>query len=130
MIAQIPPQDRVPFAVVARRIAAELSDLLRLSLDVQHALSHCTCVHPADIETQRWLQGIDRISQSLADLATLMSGFALSAPPSAAVERSTVEACLRLRELAGKLAPTDAGIRPGEAHMSGDQGPPGEVHLF
>ena len=108
MTPESPCPDQLALADLAIRIGSELDFLMQLSLTVQAALSHCTCAHPADTETLKGLQGIDRITQSLADMARLMADVGGAAPEGVYLARPALERRLQLRDLCQRIFLPDA----------------------
>lgn len=95
--------DQVRLHALAERISAELNRLLHLSLDLQDAMSRCTSLRNCDRYTLGALQGIDRISQDLCDLARLTEEIGLRTPNSIFLDRRPLDARLRLRDLSLRL---------------------------
>jgi hypothetical protein len=95
--------DHVRLDALAERISAELKRLLYLSLDLQDAMSRCTSLRNHDLKALGALQGIDRISQDLCDLARLTEEIGLRTPNSILLERQPLDARLRLRDLSLRL---------------------------
>lgn len=75
MTAYCPLPPGPTLALLAARIADELGHLGALSDEVQIALSACGLGTITDRQAATGLQGIDRISQGLTDLARLMAAF-------------------------------------------------------
>lgn len=95
--------DHVHLDALAQRISAELQRLLHLSLDLQDAMSRFAGLRDHDPKTLGALQGIDRISQDLCDLARLTKEIGLRTPNSILLERQPLDARLRLRDLSLRL---------------------------
>ena len=125
MIAGPPQADTLALAELTQRIGSELDCLMRLSLTVQAALSRCTCTHPRDSETLKSLQGIDRITQGLADIARLMTDISDAAPEGIHLARHSLERRLQLRGLCQRIFVSDTRLVQPEASSSS-----GEVLLF
>ncbi len=102
------PADSVRLDALAERISAELGLLLNLSLQLQDAMSCCTSPRCHEAKILGALQGIDRISQGLCDLARLTAEIGLLTPDSVRLERQPLDARLRLRDLALRLQLHDA----------------------
>ncbi len=117
--------DQLALTDLAFRIGAELDFLMHLSLTVQSALSHCICTHPADAETLKGLQGIDRITQGLADVARLMADIGDTAPGGVFLGRHALERRLQLRDLCQRIFLPDAAVGQPDGRVSA-----GEVTLF
>ena len=117
--------DQLALTDLATRIGGELDFLVHLSLTVQAALSHCTCTHPVDAETLKGLQGIDRITQGLADMARLMADIGETAPQGVYLARHALERRVQLRDLCQRIFVPEATASRPEARTV-----PGEVLLF
>ena len=120
-----PPADSLALAELTQRIGSELDYLRRLSLTVQAALSQCTGAHPSDAETLKGLQGIDRITQGLADIARLMTDISNAAPQGIYLTRHSLKHRLQLRGLCQRIFVADPKLYQPEA-SSGS----GDVLLF
>lgn len=120
--------NHVHLDALAQRISAELKRLLHLSLDLQDALSRFASLRDHDPKSLGALQGVDRISQDLCDLARLTKEIGLRTPNSILLERQPLDARLRLRDLSHRLqlhdtasldctadGPLDLVREPGEA---------------
>lgn len=125
------PADRVRLGALAERISTELKLLLYLSLQLQDAMSRSTSLGSHEVSTLGALQGIDRISQGLCDLARLTQEIGLRTPDSILLERQPLDARLRLRDLSLRLQLHDA---PSVGCMLGsppdNEREPGEFLLF
>lgn len=102
------PVDSVHLDALAERISVELRLLLMISLQLQDAMSCCVSLHNHEAETLGALQGIDRISQALSDLARLTEEIGRRTPDSILLERQPLDARLRLRDLSVRLHLHDA----------------------
>ena len=115
------PADTLTLADLTQRIGSELDCLMQVSLKVQAALSHCTCAHPSDSETLKSLQGIDRITQGLADVARLMTNISDAAPQGIYLPRHSLKHRLQLRSLCQRIFPADPKLfLPEPSSDSGD----------
>ena len=107
-----------------QRVAEELAHLCRLSAHIEQALSHCTAGQTLDRGTLCGLQAIDRLSQSLADLAQLMQALAVDSTTGAACDTADLFPQVRLRDLAERLFPRAASklktAIPGNPTSAGD----------
>lgn len=115
-------------ALLATRIADELGHLGTLSEQVQAALSQCGLCLVNDRDTLRGLQGIDRISQGLTDLARLMEALGAQICADLPLPPTSLAGKVTLRELSLRL------FQEGEA-LPAAVPPPlhagaGNVHLF
>lgn len=119
------PADTLTLADLTQRIGSELDCLMQLSLTVQAALSHCTGAHPSDSETLKGLQGIDRITQGLADIARLMTDISDAAPQGIYFMRHSLKHRLQIRSLCQRIFLADPRLFLPEA-SSGS----GDVLLF
>ena len=116
-VQAVTPQRALPLDALALRVAEELDTLAALSADVQRALSMCHFADHTDPSAIRGLQGIDRITQSLEDIARLMATVAQEVPAGIGLQATAVLSRVRLHELAHNLDP-DAG----PVHRSGADG--------
>lgn len=119
------PLAEVALADLARRIAAELDHLAALSQSVQNAVSHCACTHRAAPQTLMDLQGIDKITQGITDLAQLMTNMGVAAPASTMLASTTLSQQMLLHGLIGRLLQPE----PGAIRNRGASAP-GEVVFF
>lgn len=103
---------------LTREIGRELDSLAILSAEVQLALSLCHFAEHTDVSAIRGLQGIDRITQTLEDLARLMQALAADLPKGRDLAAAPLMATLHLRDLRLRLS------SQGQAHtptaISGD----------
>lgn len=93
---------------LAGRISTELASLAGLSCEVQRALSLCQFADHTAPEAIRGLQGLDRITQALDDLARLMAALSHEVPPTVELRAHPLFAQLRLHELICNLNPNAA----------------------
>jgi division protein CdvB (Snf7/Vps24/ESCRT-III family) len=99
-----PPTPSVqPLHQLAARIGEELDTMGQLSLSVQHAMSRCTGTMGRDPQVMNALQGIDRISQSLAELARLMQYVSKTTPQGISVPSAALQENLALRDMTKRL---------------------------
>lgn len=125
------PADRVRLDALAERISTELKLLLYLSLQLQDAMSRCTSLGSHEVSTLGTLQGIDRISQGLCDLARLTQEIGLRTPASILLERQPLDARLRLRDLSLRLQLHDApSVGCTLGNPPDNEREPGEFLLF
>jgi len=89
---------------LTREIGRELDSLALLSAEVQLALSLCQFAEHTDVSAIRGLQGIDRITQTLEDLARLMQALAADLPKDRDLAAAPLMATLQLRELRLRLS--------------------------
>lgn len=110
----LPPHRDLPLDALSLRVAEELDTLAALSAEVQRALSKCHFADHTDPSAIRGLQGIDRITQSLEDIARLMAAVAREVPAGVGLPAAPILSRVRLHELVHNLDP-DAGPvhRPG-----------------
>ncbi|MGB7269863.1 MAG: hypothetical protein WBC90_10115 [Albidovulum sp.] len=92
-----------PLHQLAARIGEELDAMGQLSLSVQHAMSQCTGTMGRDPEVMNALQGIDRISQSLAELARLMQYVSQTTPQGISLPSAALQENLALRDMTKRL---------------------------
>lgn len=114
-IAQRHPERSDPFFSpegLTRSIGRELESLAALSAEVQLALSLCHFAEHTDVSAIRGLQGIDRITQSLEDLARLMQVLAGELPKGRRLAAAPLLANLRLRELRQRLSTEERAQAP------------------
>ena len=99
------PESRLEAAELLRRIGLELEALARLSLRIERSLSEIELPEHLPVGIVRELQGIDRISQSLGELAILLCTVSAETPSEATFSRSELFSRLRLKELINNLDP-------------------------
>lgn len=101
------PGPRLPLAALSARLQAELDLLAGHSAEIQRALPlcHLDLAGTIDAAAIRGLQRIDRITQTLEDLARLMAALAAALPPDLGVDAGLVLGRVRLQELADALNP-------------------------
>ncbi len=130
-----PAPPRLPLAVVAMRLGDELATLAGLAADLQHGIAEsraaaavggAATVPPATI---RALQGIDRLAQTLDDLARLTRALAAESSGCTCREAPSVSAArltegLRLRDLARAMGRAEGAVQ------QRDGAAPGEVSFF
>lgn len=117
----------VPLDNLATRISHELEKLLSLSLAVQDAMSLRHSLHPENQDVLTGLQGIDRITQGLCDLARLMEEIGVRAPEDVFLERVPLDRRLTLRDLSSRLLPEQVRDRSAHSELASASG---EVMLF
>lgn len=115
-------------ALLATRIAQELGHLGALSEQVQTALSRCSLCPIEDRETLSGLQGIDRISQGLTDLARLMDALGTQICTDLPLPQTGLASRVTLNELSLRLF-QDGETPPAAAHPPFHAGA-GDVHFF
>lgn len=103
---------------LALAVGRELDSLAALSAEVQLALSLCHFAEHTDASAIRGLQGIDRITQSLEDLARLMQALSAELPKAHSLAPTPLLATLRLRELRLRLSMQTPSAAP--PAVSGD----------
>lgn len=132
MTAHRPLQPGPTLALLAARIADELGHLGMLSDQVQTALSACGLGTITDRQAAIGLQGIDRISQGLTDLARLMAavGTELGAQtgPEARLPTAALSSCVTLHALAERLF--HDGLPPPPVNCPNGGATVGDVLLF
>lgn len=123
--------DEISLGALAERISIELDVLLELSLALQDAMSCCATLARHKVKTLSALQGVDRISQSLCDLARLTGEIGMRTPDSVLLDRRSLDASLRLRDLSVRLlAQEDHTMRATKNNRSRTTRDPGDVLLF
>ncbi len=124
--------DSVRLGALAERISAELELLLGLSIELQDAMSGCAVRPGPEAKTLVALQGIDRITQGLCDLARLTREIGLRTPGGVYLDRQPLDAGLRLRELSLRLLPPEDPLLPAAANSPAALlvRDPGDVMLF
>lgn len=105
------------------RMGHELESLCQLSLRVQGALSQIDLKDHCPAESIRDLQGIDRISQVLGDLAGLAVTLSKTVPDTLQAEEADIFAPLKLSELVQSLDPHSPIVRRA-------QGEEGDIQWF
>ncbi|WP_157617124.1 hypothetical protein [Thioclava pacifica] len=92
-------------AELLRRVGLEIEGLARLSLAVERALTEIEFPDHTPAGIIRDLQGIDRISQTLEDLGTLLFAVSAGMSPATSLARTDLFSQLRLKELVHNLDP-------------------------
>ncbi len=97
----------VPLILLNDRLRLELVQRAEHSAEIQRALSlcHLELAGVIDAEAIRGLQRIDRVTQTLEDLAEFMAALCASLPRDLRVNADPLLARLRLKELADALDP-------------------------
>lgn len=104
-----PPQDAdLALQVALLRLGRELGLIGRACAGVQRALSICSFCPGTDPEAIRGLQDIDRITQSLEDLARMAQYMGKVCPIEPRLSRTALAAQARLHDIADFIAPSDA----------------------
>ena len=98
----------IALGALTARVAQELVCLASLSAEVQLALSLCSFAKHTDAEAIRGLQGIDRITQSLDDLARLVHALASQVPEDLSAPSGPLLSHLRLHELLARIDPASS----------------------
>ncbi|MBW6506995.1 MAG: hypothetical protein K0B00_09620 [Rhodobacteraceae bacterium] len=96
----------IALGTLTARVAQELQSLATLSAKLQLALSLCSFAGHTDAEAIRGLQGIDRVTQSLEDLARLVHALALRLPENLSAPAAPLLASLQLHELLARIGST------------------------
>jgi hypothetical protein len=99
--------DAVKLDMLVSRIGAELSQLQALSLSVQDALSHCVLGLSSASDSLQSLQGIDRITQALGDLARIMNHIGQTVPAGVVLARQPLASQVGLRDLSLRVLRQD-----------------------
>lgn len=114
---------QIALGVLCDRVGEELLHLAALSAVVQQALSLFHFAEHTDAAAIRGLQGIDRITQSLDDLARLVRALAEQVPADQRLQIGPLLAGLRLHELQTRLGfdatpspQVPCVLAPGEIH--------------
>ena len=113
----LPAQRDLKLDALSLRVAEELDTLAALSAEVQGALSKCHFADHTDPSAIRGLQGIDRITQSLEDIARLMAAVAQEVPAGIGLPAAPIMSRVRLHELVHNLDPA-----AGPVHRAGADG--------
>lgn len=113
----LPAQRDLKLDALSLRVAEELDTLAALSAEVQRALSKCHFADHTDPSAIRGLQGIDRITQSLEDIARLMAAVAREVPEGIDLPAARILSRVRLHELVHNLDP-----EAGPVHRAGADG--------
>lgn len=115
------PDHEVPLVQLSDRLRLELVQLATHSAEIQRALSLCHLELAGVIDTEaiRGLQRIDRVTQTLEDLAEFMAALCANLPRDLRVKADPLLARLRLKELADALDP-DQPPATQEDHSSGE----------
>lgn len=117
--------DQIELSTLISRLGEEIAGLHRLSLDHQAALS---ALAPNVPPPQPWisagLQGIDRIAQSLADIARLMAALSHDLEPAQHLTAERLRKAILLRDLSDRIMP---GSCP---RQNGPTPEPGEISWF
>ncbi|WP_415183592.1 hypothetical protein [Phaeovulum sp.] len=92
--------------VLVERIAKELNVLARHLTYVQTVLAQCQLPNETEPEVIEGLQGIDRVTQSLEDLARLMDCISNQLPVGIKADPAQIFTTLRLRDLIANLDQT------------------------
>lgn len=103
----------VPLSDLLTRVGDELDHLTGLANQMQAALSGALSGGPVEPHDIGGLQAIDRINQSLADLAQLMRAAADSLPADYAISTAAIRRAIVLFDLSRRLVEEKHPIAPG-----------------
>jgi hypothetical protein len=122
---QLRAVETAPVAATLDRTSHELRKLASVTDSVQHIVSQLFLDHKAnDLASLIELQRLDLLSQSIGAIADFLQALAADTPPHWSLDVKSAARCVKLSELAQRLAPM------AEAHPGNHVAPLGDCELF
>jgi len=107
------PSATVPLATVLDGASRELRALARMAIQVQCLVSELALeVAPTDTAGLKGLQQLDRVTQSIAGIASFLEALAATAPAGCELDAASAARHVDVADLASRLSLADAAPVP------------------